>query len=78
MACEINIAVLDQQCVTKPNNATIPKVRKCTYSTRHMQCHLQTYGTCKPDEVAIALCFLKIGGVSVNHGGGPQNDMDVL
>ena len=43
-----------------------------------MQCHLQTYGTCKPDKVAIALCFLKIGGVSVNHGGGPQNDTDVL
>ena len=44
----------------------------------YMQCHLQTYGTHKPDEVAIALCFLKIGGVSVNHGGGPQNDTDVL
>ena len=43
MAREINIAVLDQQCVTKPNNATIPKVRKCTAQDTYMQWHLQTY-----------------------------------
>ena len=44
MAHENNIAVLDQQCVTKPNNAIIPKyVNVRTAQDTYMQWHLQTY-----------------------------------